>query len=283
MYSPFSDRHPIGAQVIAPATVQPSPSHSGPTHPLPIRTGRSTSITILQCHRAQAGPRGNAPAMLDAHFSWLATHCNCVLPGEKLVPEKVNVCVTFDDAYFDFYSVVWPLLRKHKLRAVLGVAPDVIRERALFPDVTRTNAPCDLDRIHSYGDGFCTWPELSTLAASGQVIIAAQSHPHRSLSRRNIDLGAEIVKPQEVLSSRLNQPVDSFVLPNEEFSGAALRMVREHYRYAFGGGQAVNRDWSHSPLYRRNDDEMTSPNAFLPKARSMAACLRPFLGRIRFS
>jgi len=199
-----------------------------------------------------------------------------VLPGEILSQDKPNVCLTFDDAYFDFYAVVWPLLEKHGLRAVLGVTPRVIREVALFPAETRINAPVDLNQSQLYTDSFCTWPELSTLAASGQVMIAAQSYHSHSLNRKDIDFTGEIARSQEELSGRLNQTIDCFAFPDEEFCGAAVRKVHEYYRYVFGGGPAINRSWSRSLLFRCNNDEMTAPNSFLPKTSSMASKWWPF-------
>jgi len=240
------------------------------------------NLQIHRYHRAQAGPRGNAPGMLDAHFSYLAAHCHCVLPGEPLAHERLNVCLTFDDAYFDFYSVVFPLLEKHNLKAVLSVAPVLIREQAAFPDDTRTHATVEWDCGPHYTDGFCTWTELATLAASGRVAIAAQSQTHRTLDHGAIDFEAEIARPQAVLAERLGQRIESFVFPQGRFSTAALRKVREHYRYAFGIGRTANDDWNAMLLYRLDGDEIASPSALLPPPRAGLTPARSLLRRFRF-
>ena len=55
--------------------------------------------------------------MLDAHFAHISRQYRNVLPGEKLSVGALDVCLSFDDAYFDFYAIVFPLLKKHGLSA----------------------------------------------------------------------------------------------------------------------------------------------------------------------
>jgi peptidoglycan/xylan/chitin deacetylase (PgdA/CDA1 family) len=232
-------------------------------------------------HRAQAGPDGNSPVMLDAHFAHLVRHCNCVLPGERLSGERLNVCLTFDDAYFDFYSIVFPLLQKHDLRAVLAVPPALIGEHAGFPDVTRTNVYGAVGRGDVDQHWHCTWGELATLAASGRVAIAAHGLSHSRLDRRDADLEAEILLPREELSGRLGQSVDSFVFPFGRFSPAALHMAQKLYRHVFRIGGAMNRSWSRSVLYRVNGDGMNAPDDLLCPSRLAAFRARFYWNRLR--
>ena len=232
-------------------------------------------------HRAQAGPYGNPPAMLDAHFAYLARHCRCVLPGEPLADSRVKVCLIFDDAYFDFYSVVFPLLEKHNLRSMLAVSPGLVHEQAVFSNTTRTHTGGAVGLTQGYDDGYCTWGELATLAASGRVAIAAHGYNHAPLDCQEIDLDTEIKLPQVMLSARLGQRVDSFVFPYGRFSAPAVRKVREHYRYAFRIGGAANRDWSGSLLYRVDGDRMASPDALFKPARLAVFRARYHWNRLR--
>jgi len=218
-------------------------------------------------HRAQAGPYGNAPAMLDAHFAYVARRAACVLPGEPLARGRLNVCLVFDDAYYDFYSVVFPLLEKHGLKAVLAVPSSLVREQATFSSETRTFAPGELIYPREFDDGHCTWPELATLASSGRVTIAAHGATHTPLDQKGVDLDAEILAPRVLLSSRLLQPVDSFVFPYGRFSPAVLRKVKEHYRYAFRIGGAANPNWRAAVLYRVDGDGLKSPDALFAPSR----------------
>jgi peptidoglycan/xylan/chitin deacetylase (PgdA/CDA1 family) len=232
-------------------------------------------------HRAQAGPYGNPPAMLDAHFAYIARHCLCVLPGEPLAGTRLNVCLVFDDAYYDFYSVVFPLLEKHNLRAVLAVPSALVREHARFSNETRTHAPGEVRDDRQFDDGYCTWSELATLAGSGRVTIAAHGATHTPLDPEGVDLEAEVAAPRLLLSTRLIQPVDSFVLPYGRFSPTVLSMIRKHYRYVFRIGGATNRGWDGPMLYRVDGDRMASPDELFVPARLARFRARYWWNRVR--
>ena len=100
------------------------------------------TLIVPMHHKASAGRHGNSADMLDAHFAFVARNCRCVLHGEPLDPAGPNVCLAFDDGYFDFYAVVFPLLVKHRLRAVLAAPVSAMstshrfsRSRLDSPDV----------------------------------------------------------------------------------------------------------------------------------------------------
>jgi len=239
------------------------------------------SLLALMYHRAQAGPHGNTPALLDAHFAYLAAHHACVLPGEPLEPDRLNVCLTFDDAYFDFYAVVFPLLEKHGLRALLAVPPIVVAERSAAAPEDRLRAGADVNYARPNYDGFCTWAELHELAHSGRVALAAHGFTHCRLDGPAVDLHTEIVVPQTLLATRLGVPVESFVFPYGRFSPVALRAVRQHYRHAFRIGGADNPGWGGPLLYRVNADGLTAPNAPFTARRRAAYRARYFWNRLR--
>ncbi len=238
-------------------------------------------LLALMYHRARAGPLGNAPEMLDAHFALIAARHACVLPGEALDPDRLNVCLTFDDAYFDFYAVVFPLLEKHGLRALLAVPPVVVREHAHAAPADRLRATPDVDRAHPDYDGFCTWTELRELAQSGRVAIAAHGFSHCPLDRDDTDLHTEVVVPQSLLAARLGQPVTSFVFPYGRFSRAALAGVQQSYRHAFRIGGADNPGWNRPLLYRVDADAMPTPEAPFARRRRIGHRTRYFWNRLR--
>jgi peptidoglycan/xylan/chitin deacetylase (PgdA/CDA1 family) len=238
-------------------------------------------LLALMYHRAQAERHGNSPAMLEAHFAHVARHHACVLPGEALDPRRLNVCLTFDDGYFDFYAVVFPLLKKHGLRAVLAVPPVVVHEQAERPASARLRASGGIDDRQPGHGGFCTWTELHELAQSGHVAIAAHGFTHQRLDRDGVDFHTEVVIPQALLAARVGCKVDTFVFPYGRFNRAALRIVQLHYRYVFRIGGADNADWSRHVLYRIDADGMTSPHALFSPARLARYRLRRLWNRVR--
>ncbi len=238
-------------------------------------------LLALMYHRARAGQHGNAPDMLDRHFAHIAKHCRCVLPGEGLKPDALNVCLTFDDGYFDFYAIIFPLLKKHGLRALLAVPTSVVRERSDASAEARLRAPADINAAHPNHGGFCTWPELREMAESGCVTIAAHGFTHIRLDHADVDLHTEVVVPQTLLSARIGRAVDSFVFPFGRFSPVALRKVSQTYRYAFRIGGADNLGWNARVLYRIDADAMTAPDRLFRQPRLALYRARHYWNRAR--
>ena len=201
------------------------------------------TLLVLMYHRARAGRHGNHASMLDAHFAHLAAHHANVLPGEPLVPGRLNICLSFDDAFYDFYAIALPLLRRHGLRALLAVPPGLIRERVQATREERLNAGTRYSLEHPSLGAFCTWEELREATRSGHVQIAAHGYTHQALDEPTADAGLEIDTPQTVLASRLGQPVESFVFPYGRFSRPTLDSARRRYRYLFRIGNALNQGW----------------------------------------
>lgn len=217
------------------------------------------TLLALMFHRATAGRHGNTAEMLDAHFSAIASDCHCVLPGEPLRRDKLNVCITFDDGHFDFFAVVYPLLAKHRLRALLAVPIAMVRERIVLPRAVRLQASEQRLPDGDLNGAYCTWGEIAEMAASRTVSIAAHGFTHRRLDDAGADLHTEIVVPQTMLAARTGQRIESLVLPYGRFSPATLKLARAHYPYVFRIGSADNVDWGGPVLYRIDADEMTSP------------------------
>lgn len=239
------------------------------------------SLLVLMYHRARAERHGNAPEMLDAHFAALARRCRNVMPGDDLDPRALNVCVTFDDGTFDFYAVVFPLLRQHGLRALLAVPPLFVTARTDVPAAERRDVASDAAFAAPSAGGFCTWSELKEMTSSGHVQVAAHGFSHCRLDRRDADLAAEIDEPGKQLSDRLEQPVDSFVFPFGRFSSAAREAALRRYRHVFRIGGAMNHGWGRQVLYRVDADRMGTPTSLLEPRRLAGYRLRYYWNRLR--
>ncbi len=232
------------------------------------------SLLVLMYHRAGPGPDGNSPRMLDDHFGHIAEHYGCVLPGEALTRGRLNVCLSFDDGYYDFYAIVQPLLRKHGLRALLAVSPGRIPERTEAAGMARLLAAAE-------SGGYCTWPELRELANSGQVRLAAHGFNHRRLDDPTADLRTEIASAQAQLYARLGRSVDSFVFPFGRISTPARWEVRKSYRYGFRIGGADNRSWGQELLYRVPADGLSLPDQPFAPTRLALYRARRYWNRLR--
>ena len=239
------------------------------------------SLLVLMYHRAGGGRFGNAPGMLDAHFGHIAAHHVNVLPGEPLEPTALNVCLSFDDATFDFHAVVLPLLKKHGLSALLAVPPGVVHEHV----TPQPSARLAIESEHAFANpdlgGFCTWPELTEIAASGRVACAAHGCTHRRLDDPTADLDHEVKASKDQLAARLGQPIESFVFPFGRSSSRALEIANKNYRHAFRIGSASNRSWTARALYRVDADRMATPTALFAPARLAAYRVRYIWNRLR--
>ncbi len=239
------------------------------------------SLLILMYHRARTGRHGNAPAMLDAHFAHIARHYRTLLPGDLLKKNELNLCLTFDDAYYDFYETVYPLLKKNGLRALLAVPTFYPGETVGHSPRERLALTTDQAFAHPDKGGFCRWDELQEMAVSGHVGIAAHGCMHVRLDQPGTDFSAEIESPKTLLESRLKQPVGSFVFPYGRYSKAALDRVKAHYPYAFRIGGAINHSWDAPVLYRVDADGMENPTALFSPQRRAGYHARYYWNRLR--
>jgi peptidoglycan/xylan/chitin deacetylase (PgdA/CDA1 family) len=214
-------------------------------------------LLILMYHRAVDCRLGNPVSVLRAHFAHLRDRCNVVLPGDALFPQRLNVCLSFDDAYADFHGLVLPLLKEFSLHALLAVPTAFVIEKtdrglnerlsgspaddaAMQGGVFRENAP------------FCTWEELREIAASGLVQIASHSHRHADLTRPDVDVEFEVSHSKALLERRLGLPVSTFVYPFGRVNARSYSATAALYSYAVRIGSALNRDWrpQRQPLCR---------------------------------
>jgi peptidoglycan/xylan/chitin deacetylase (PgdA/CDA1 family) len=218
-------------------------------------------LLILMYHRAVEGHYSNPVSVLRSHFSYLREHYPVVLPGEALAPRRLNLCLTFDDAYADFYAYVFPLLQEFSLRAVLAVPtafiiestvlglPDrlaVAEEQAMQGELSRAKAP------------LCTWEELRLMAGSGLVEVASHSHHHVDLTHPGTDPAAEALRSKTLLEQQLDRRVSTFVYPFGRVNARAHHLVTQHYAYAMRIGSALNATWTprRQPLCRVSADRV---------------------------
>lgn len=71
-------------------------------------------VITLMFHRVHDESQNYDHQQFSRYLSYLKQHYPIVVPGDKLPSKGVAICLTFDDAYFDFYHYVYPLLRQHQ-------------------------------------------------------------------------------------------------------------------------------------------------------------------------
>jgi len=236
-------------------------------------------------HRAEKGPRidkyANSQEMLYEHFLFLREHYSIVLPGDPLPKKKLSVCLTFDDATFDFYHYIFPVLKELKIRVLLGITARYILDFTYLQAEERLSVPYSLmmqDGFYDRKVPFCTWQELEEMVCSGLVEVASHSYSHCNLTFNFVDLNREIVHSKEMIESKLGTPVSSFIYPFGKMTLALHAYVARHYPYAFRIGSALNFGWGRGekPLSRISADNLShsaAPLSFFNLTKAFAKAI----------
>lgn len=211
-------------------------------------------------HHVNSDRCSNNLEIFEKHLAYIAKNFKSVLPGEDLT--KNSICLTFDDAYADFYFLIYPLLKKYKLKALLAVPSKYILERCDATPSTRMGFEHN-DLFDNYTKGtFCTYTELKEMLESGLISIASHSHSHTNLLQDNINLTEEIQLSKNILQEKLGVSVESFVFPFGKYNKKILQETKRYYKYAFRIGNAIHSDFNgiNGVIYRVDGDNLAAPD-----------------------
>jgi peptidoglycan/xylan/chitin deacetylase (PgdA/CDA1 family) len=218
-------------------------------------------------HRIGEGKWSNPLSLFTYHLQYIKDHYPTVLPGDPL-PSRWDfyLCLTFDDAYFDFYHYVFPLLVKYNVKALLAVPVKYIVEKTRLAPSERLAIPYHVamqEGIFEHKVPFCTWEELEEMARSGFVEIASHSYSHPNMTYPSIDLKLEIETSKKILEKRLPQEISTFVYPFGKTHGQLHKEVLKYYPYAFRIGSKINSSWDCrlKPLTRIPSDKLAAANS----------------------
>ena len=124
---------------------------------------------------------------------------------EKIVSSPKNIVLTFDDGYEDFYSVVFPLLKKYQMKATNYVIYDYIGRK-----------------------GFLTENEIKELISSGLVEIGSHTLDHVYLkSLPEMAARKQIFDSKKLFEDRFNIKIKTFAYPYGAFNKYTLDLVKQ--------------------------------------------------------
>lgn len=126
------------------------------------------------------------------------------LDDETILTPK-SVILTFDDGYNDFYTDVFPILKKYQIKAVVYVVPNF------------------LDRSNNI-----TTLQLKEISESGLVEIGAHTMNHAylsGLSRSRIEY--EVIQSKKYLEKILGIKIVSFAYPYGAFDNTVIDVVEK--------------------------------------------------------
>lgn len=216
-------------------------------------------LAVLMFHQVYHPNKPENLEKLQQFFAYLSKHHPIVLPGDPLSKHKLSFCITFDDAYYDFYHYVFPLLKQTNLTAVLGVPVKYIQNDTTQSSSTRLSLPHGTEMDDAYPTThtpFCTWTELKEMADSNIVAMASHSFNHCNVTEANVDLQFELQNSKQTLEQRLQKSIDTFIYPYGKYSAAVNKEVARYYPYQMRIGSALNKNWHNQQnvIYRINAD-----------------------------
>ena len=161
--------------------------------------------------------------MKEANFNFItAKDLGDYLNGEKQLPER-PVILTFDDGYGDFYTDVFPILKKHHVVATEYVVPGFTNKL-----------------------NYMTTKQLQEICDSGIVEIAAHTIHHAYLPRLNHEQAVqEIVGSKQALEEEYGISVVSFAYPYGGYDDSVAKIAKEAgftNAVTTKGGIEVNQD-----------------------------------------
>lgn len=210
-------------------------------------------------HHVNSDRCSNDLAVFEDHLAYIQKKFTTVFPGEEL--PKNPICLTFDDAYVDFYYLIFPLLEKYKLKALLAVPTKYILDRCEEEKNVRMSFEHNDEFINYEKGTFCTFEEMKEMIESGLVQVVSHSHTHTNLLEEGVDLEEELLLSKNILEQKLNITVETFVFPFGKYDEAIAQETLKHYKYAFRIGNAVHKDFDgiKGINYRVDGDGLQNP------------------------
>ena len=196
-------------------------------------------------HHVNSDRCSNDLAIFEEHLKYIKNNFKTIFPGEEITSK--SVCLTFDDAYADFYFLIFPLLKKYNLKALLAIPSKYILDDTEEEAENRMNFEHN-DLFENYQKAtFCTYKELKQMQESGLVVFGSHSHSHIDLTQKEVDLDLELRVSKQILEDKLNTKIDSFVFPFGKYN-----------QYNFRIGNAIHKDFSgiNGAIYRVDGDNL---------------------------
>ncbi len=231
-------------------------------------------------HHVNSDRCSNDYTIFEEHLKYISENFTTLFPTQNL--PKNPICLVFDDGYYDFYKLIFPLLKKYKLKALLGVTPKYILDDTDKSDETRLSYEHN-DLFANYKDAtFCTYKELQEMLESELVQIVSHSYSHKNLLEDGVDLEQELVKSKNILQEKLNIKVESFIYPFGKYNQQILDETMKHYKYSFRIGNGVNKDFSgvNNVIYRIDADNLKTADEIFNFSNMMKFRFKTFIKSI---
>ena len=218
-------------------------------------------LLSLTYHHVNSDKFSNSLEVIEEHFKYISEHYKTVFPNEYQPSiSTINLCLVFDDAYYDFYYYIYGLLVKYNIKAVLAVPTSYILDNTDIDSKTR------LELMHSdtmksdnfrLNVPFCTWNEIKEMSESKLVKIASHGHRHlRLATSSDYEVDKELSISQKIIESQTNENCEIFVFPYYSYNNKILKKTMDLYKFCFVSGGIMNYKIGDGLIYRVSADGM---------------------------
>jgi len=214
----------------------------------------------MMYHHLNSDRCSNDYDIFEAHLKYISQNFTSTFPTDILPANPI--CLVFDDGYYDFYKLIFPLLQRYKIKALLAVIPKYILDDCTLDDEQRLQYEHnDLLKYYKMGT-LCTYKELQLMINSGLVQVVSHSYSHKNLLENDINLEEELKKSKRLIEDKLYTKVESFVFPFGKYNQNILDKTKKYYKYAFRIGNGTNKDFNgiNGVIYRIDGDNLRSAN-----------------------
>lgn len=218
------------------------------------------------------------------HLKYLQQNFNIVVPGQTLFKNKISVCLTFDDAYADFYIHIFPILKTLNIPVVLAIPAGLIQDTTAVDNTVRESVVYHygLDPKEAHKSPLCTWEEIKKMTATGLVYPASHSLTHANLTKINSsEVFKEICASKRTIWVKLEEITEIMVYPFGAQNRYVYAMAKNHYKYLMRIGNASNSSWNQGVLYRIDGDKLWKNNQPISKLKIFLWKINYFLNKLR--
>lgn len=233
----------------------------------------------LMYHHVNSDRCSNDLDIFEKHIKYISENYNTLFPTSEKLSGK-NACLVFDDAYADFYFLIFPILKKYNVKALLAVPSKYILNSCDLDKDFRMSFEHN-DEFKNYKNGtFCTFEEMKEMIDSGLVQIVSHSHTHTNLLE-DVNLEEELVLSKKILEDKLNISVETFVYPYGKYDDLIAQKTHETYKYSFRIGNAIHKDFSgiKGVNYRVDADNLKSADEIFKFSKILKYRLKALIKR----
>ena len=175
------------------------------------------SAAMFERQIAYLKRHGYMSRSIGSYVAFRQKNPNAALPGRP-------IAITFDDAYEDFFTTAWPILRAHGFTATL------------FVPVGFVGGHAEWDAEHGDAARMMSWEQLKAASREG-VEIASHGLSHAKLPTLDeAELTEEIFASRDALHSRLGTRIAGFSYPYTQRNPLIRQAVASAgYQYAVVG------------------------------------------------